>query len=414
MIRFRESVRMRFVQGAPAPRVIVIVPATIVHFIMVLGWAWAVFTFQPYGNRQWAAATIALVLVYVAVRLNWNTQLARKPPTPAERVFGRSLWLGRSMLAGVLACWLALVVWSAFSCGGALPPAKSERAAIRVLTWNILHGTERGLPWSRYDWASRKSALKTALGGTKPDILCVQEALANQLQFLAETLPSHTRVGVGRDDGGSAGEHCAIFFDASRFVELSGGTFWLEEPTDQPPIHTILGPKRICTRARLRDLEAGGIFRVYNSHQYMTERARLNAMRLIASRMSEGEAGDALILAGDFNSPPDAPDRRLLARWDLRSSAELAGASATAPTYQFYGIRLRNLDDILVDRVWRVVGRHILDVKPANTFPSDHFGVMADLILDSPCPQSPPTASRVRKRFSQAAISSNSSFPIVR
>ena len=49
-------------------------------------------------------------------------------------------------------------------------------------------------------------------------------------------------------------------------------------------------------------------------------------------------------------------------------------------TYQFYGIRLSSLDDILVNREWQVDSRRVLDVKPGNTFPSDHFGVMADLI----------------------------------
>ena len=57
----------------------------------------------------------------------------------------------------------------------------------------------------------------------------------------------------------------------------------------------------------------------------------------------------------------------------------LAGESCATPTYQFYGIRLRSLDEILVDRGWRVVQRRVLDVKPGNTFPSDHFGVLTDL-----------------------------------
>jgi endonuclease/exonuclease/phosphatase family metal-dependent hydrolase len=295
------------------------------------------------------------------------------------------------MLAGILTCSLGLIVWSAFSRGGAIPPAKLEPTSIRVLTWNILHGTERGIPWSRYDWAIRKNALKTALTGTKPDILCAQEGLEEQLRFLTRILPGHTRVGVGRDDGRSAGEHCAIFFDGTRFVELSGGTFWLEKPTDQPSTRTILGPKRICTWVRLRDRETGCSFRVYNTHQYMTEPARLKAMRLIRAQIATGDASDAVLVTGDFNAPPDAPDRRLLEGVGFRSSGQLAGVSAAAPTYQFYGIRLRSLDDILLDRGWRVVDRHILDVKPANTFPSDHFGVMADLVLEAGRGHSPVT-----------------------
>jgi endonuclease/exonuclease/phosphatase family metal-dependent hydrolase len=390
-IRFQETMRMRFVRGASAPRVVAIVPATFVHFMIICGWAWSVFTFQPYGNRQWTLTAIALVLVWLVAGLRSIGKLAPNPPTRLERIFGGSLWLGRSILIGVLTCSLGLVMWSALSRGGAIPPAQADPASIRVLTWNILHGSERGLPWSRYDWAIRKNALKTAIAGAKPDILCVQEALEEQLEFLAAVLPGHTRVGVGRDDGRSAGEHCAIFFDASRFVEHGTGTFWLEEPTDQPPKQTNFGPKRICTWVRLRTGETGRPFRIYNTHQYLTQPARLKAARLILARISDGDASDAVLVAGDFNAPPDTQDRRLFEAAGFRSSRHLAGATAAAPTYQFYGIRLRSLDDILVNRGWRVRNQYILDGKPGNTFPSDHFGVMADLMLELDNSHSPAT-----------------------
>ena len=51
-----------------------------------------------------------------------------------------------------------------------------------------------------------------------------------------------------------------------------------------------------------------------------------------------------------------------------------------APLEADHEIRLRRLDDILVNRGWRVESHFVLDAKPDNIFPSDHFGVMADLI----------------------------------
>ena len=65
----------------------------------------------------------------------------------------------------------------------------------------------------------------------------------------------------------------------------------------------------------------------------------------------------------------------------LVSRRSVSAASARSPTYQFYGIRLRRLDDILVNRSWRIENQYVIDAKPENTFPSDHFGVMADLII---------------------------------
>jgi endonuclease/exonuclease/phosphatase family metal-dependent hydrolase len=278
-----------------------------------------------------------------------------------------------------MTCWLGLIAWSSLSPGGTLPAPKSEPEIVRVVTWNILHGTDHGAPWNRFGWPVRKDALRSTLEGTRPDILCVQEALAGQVESVAAMLPGYHHVGVGRDDGRSAGEFCAIYFDGGRFEELGNGTFWLEEPADEPPRTTLLGPKRICTWVRLRERRSGRCVRVYNTHFYLTELDRLRAARLILARIARGDPADAVLVTGDFNAAAGAPSRRLFDEVGLASSAALGGESAARPTYQFYGIRLRSLDDILVNRGWSVRQHRVLDVKPGNTFPSDHFGVMADL-----------------------------------
>jgi endonuclease/exonuclease/phosphatase family metal-dependent hydrolase len=373
---------MDCVDGTQKRRALATVPATIALTILLSGWVWSVFVLQPFGHRQWTVIAVLGPLVALVVGIRRGRRLTPETPTRLEMAFGRSFWLGRSIVAGALTCWIALIGWSAFSPGGAIPPVKSNPEAIRVLTWNILHGTESGMPWTRYGWPIRKKAIEAALAGTKPDILCVQEALEGQGTFLAALLPGHRRVGVGRDDGRSAGEHCFISFDHTRFEELGGGTFWLEEPADAPPGGELrLGPKRICTWARLRDRQTGRAFRVYNTHQYLTERARVESVRIILARIELGDPSDAVLVAGDFNAPPETRDRRLFEAASLISSARGAGVSSESPTYQFYGIHMRRLDDILVNPRWHVVNQFVVDLKPENTFPSDHFGVMADLMI---------------------------------
>jgi endonuclease/exonuclease/phosphatase family metal-dependent hydrolase len=216
----------------------------------------------------------------------------------------------------------------------------------------------------------------------------VQEALLQQVTFLEQTLPNHRRVGVGRDDGHSAGEYCAIYFDADRFEELGGGTFWLEHPTDQPPSpeggrrRGGMDPyvKRICTWVRLRDRASGRTIRVYNVHSYLTENAQVEAARIVLAHMAAGDAADAVILAGDFNAAPSSASRQLFAAKGLTESAKLAG-QPYQPTYQWYGIRTRCLDGILLNSGWQLRQDHILDVKPGGVFPSDHFGVLVDVTL---------------------------------
>ena len=216
-----------------------------------------------------------------------------------------------------------------------------------------------------------------------PDVLCVQEALAGQVDFLQQVLPDHARVGVGRDDGRSGGEHCAIYFDRGRFQELESGTFWLDGPADSPPPQTPLWPRRTCTWVRLEERRTGRRMRVYNTHFSLMERPREAAARRVLEHIAAADRTDSLVVAGDFNAPPNAPSRTLFTKSGLVSSFVAVGQTGEQPTNHFYGIRLRSLDAVLLDRNWNVDKSQILDVKPGNTFPSDHFSVLADLRLRS-------------------------------
>jgi endonuclease/exonuclease/phosphatase family metal-dependent hydrolase len=370
--------------STPRSTIKAMVLRALVLFLLVLCWFATVFFAQPFGQRQWTFLALAIVLTWLLAGLRRTRAQATDSSRRVQRGAGRAFFPERVVLAGALACWLGLILWSAVSPGGVMPGAPSDPDVIRVVTWNILLGRDSTWPWNRHGWPVRKPALASALAATNPHILCVQEALDAQLIFLERMMPRHQRVGVGRDDGRAAGEHCAIFFDSARFEGAGSGTFWLEEPTDRPPDRLLFGPKRICTWVRLRDRLSGRYLCVYNVHNYLTEQAQLEAVRLIRARLAAVDPADAIVLAGDFNAAPAARSRREFEGAGLVSSAALMGKPAGTPTYQFYGIRLNSFDEILVDRRWLVVEHRVLDVKPRNTFPSDHFGVMADLILREP------------------------------
>ncbi|MCI0460391.1 MAG: endonuclease/exonuclease/phosphatase family protein [Gemmataceae bacterium] len=344
------------------------------------GLAYAIFALHPFGHDVLLAAGVGALLVGLIVgpRLRARRQgaaLARR--SHLGRVFGGA----RGLFVLLLACWLGLLGWSRVSPGGPPPEPKADPTSIRLVTWNLHHGRTGGPLWKRFDWDGRKRGLATAMGTAAPDILCVQEAVAEQVRFLEQILPDHRRVGVGRDDGAAGGEHCAIYFDARRFEHLANDTFWLEEPTDRPAMRSSFNPRRICTWVRLRDRATGRTLRVYNTHLYLTESARVSAAQVIVRHLTAGDPTDAIILAGDFNAPPTAPTWRVFTDAGLADSALLAGRPAGTPTYHFHGVRLRCLDGILVNAGWQVRGHRVLDVKPGGTFPSDHFGILADLAL---------------------------------
>jgi endonuclease/exonuclease/phosphatase family metal-dependent hydrolase len=351
---------------------------------------YAIFALNCFGHEWALGAAVATLLVGVGLGPRLLPGAIGASSRGLRSRCRRLLGYARKPFLVVLACWLGLLGWSKLSRGGPMPAPKADPSSIRVVSWNIYRGKEGGFPLSRLalaNWSGRKGALESALRHAAPDILCVQEALVEQVAFLEQTLPTHRRVGVGRDDGRSAGEHCAIYFNADRFEEIGGDTFWLEPPTDRPRDHNGRQPrggldlrvKRICTWVRLRHRVSGRTTRVYNIHSYLTEKAQVPAARVVLDDVAAGDPADAVILAGDFNATPDSASRRLFATAGLTDSAELGGRPAGTPTYQWYGIRTRCLDGILVSSGWQVRQHRILDVKPDNTFPSDHFGVLADL-----------------------------------
>jgi endonuclease/exonuclease/phosphatase family metal-dependent hydrolase len=292
---------------------------------------------------------------------------------------GPQLRRPRRLLAGLLGCWLAFLGWSQLSGGGVAAAPKSNPEFIRIVTWNIHCGQDDGPPWQRFDWPARKQSLRVALGQARPDILSVQEARPGQVAFLEKALPGHERVGVGRDDGRDGGEHCAVFFDRARFERLDGGTFWLEEPIDTPRPGSAFGVKRICTWVRLRDRTSGRVVRLYNSHLPLTEGARRETVRVLLRQIAAGDPSDVVVLTADFNAPPSALSRRLITEAGLTDGAVLAGGRPGAKTFHLYGIPLRALDGILIGPGGKVRRYQVLDVKPGNVLPSDHFGLLADL-----------------------------------
>jgi endonuclease/exonuclease/phosphatase family metal-dependent hydrolase len=353
---------------------------TVIGFVLLLVLCVAAMAGLPvFGYFGWAFAGIAGVLAWLLTRT--RRQAGAMLLTVRQRWFGRIVRAARWIFSGFLAMWLGFIIWLAVCPGGADAPGKASTDLIRVITWNIHCGQDDGPPWQQFDWSARKHALRAAIHQARPDVLCVQEARPQQVAFLEETLPGHRRVGGGRDDGKAAGEHCAIWFDRQRFDELACNTFWLEEPIDQPRQGNALDVKRICTWVRLRDRVNGRTLRVYNTHLYLTEAPRRTAASVILSQMAAGDPTDAIVLTADFNASPGVTSRQLFLESGLADSAERAGKPAGAPTFQLYGIGLWCIDGILVSHHWRVHNHMVLAVKPGNTFPSDHFALLADLGL---------------------------------
>ncbi|KAI0296932.1 Endonuclease/exonuclease/phosphatase [Multifurca ochricompacta] len=117
-------------------------------------------------------------------------------------------------------------------------------------------------------WSARRVRVAQRLLASKVDLVGFQEALIRQVDDLNELLGGSSEfgwVGVGRDDGVSAGEFSPIFYRRSAFTLLATDTFWLSNTPFTPgSIFPGAGCPRLATYARFRlfaaDREEGNPF----------------------------------------------------------------------------------------------------------------------------------------------------------
>jgi endonuclease/exonuclease/phosphatase family metal-dependent hydrolase len=274
---------------------------------------------------------------------------------------------------------LAVGLWA-----GALVAASAE--PVRVMTFNVRYGTADDGP---NHWERRREHLLDVIRGFDPDVLGVQEALRAQVDAIAEALPGHSAIGVGREaDGG--GEYSTVFYRRSRFDVEAAETRWLSDHPNEPGSHTWGNDlPRICTEVRLVERAGGRRFMVLNTHwDHISQPARVRSGAMMAERIAETcEAGTPVLVTGDFNAGEDNPAIAALTRSgrlirdtfralhvDERSAGTFHGFSGKAGS--------RKIDAVFATPDWRVKEAAIVRDSREGRYPSDHFPVTA--VVDWP------------------------------
>jgi len=252
----------------------------------------------------------------------------------------------------------------------------ASKPSITVVSWNIQVGSDDKI--SGNNWPNRKIALSTILSREAPDIICVQEATLPQLQYLNRSLAIYDRLGVGRDDGITKGEHCAILYKKSRFLALKSGTFWLSDTPDTSKSTWDGIYKRICTWAHFRDRISNAEFCVFNTHFPLNPLAHEKAARLVIEKLSALCPKQSTFLAGDFNSFPDSKAWSLIKEAGYSDSEVAVGRSRVSNTYQVFGHGVMCIDAIFVPLKIRVTQHKLLEDKINDVYPSDHFGTLIE------------------------------------
>lgn len=258
--------------------------------------------------------------------------------------------------------------------------AQKKETPINVITYNIRYNN----PGDGLNaWPNRKDNVKALVKFHDTDILCVQEALAEQFDALSENT-NFDFVGVGRDDGKRKGEFSAIFFDKTRFVKKDGGTFWLSETPDVPSKGWDAVLPRICSWVKLYDKLNKKEFIVFNTHyDHVGVKARIESAKLIKQKIQEIAPRLPVIYTGDLNVTPET-DAIATIKSFLQDAKEITteapyGPAGTFNNFDFNNELKNRIDYVFVNKGFKVQKFAVLSDSKDKRYFSDHLPVFVRL-----------------------------------
>ncbi|CAF1131048.1 unnamed protein product [Didymodactylos carnosus] len=260
----------------------------------------------------------------------------------------------------------------------------------QIVTYNIRYGSASD---GANSWKHRREIFFNSLNEIQPTIMGTQEGEYFQLQEILTALGGNEKwsfVGVGRDDGQEKGEHCAIFYDKTKYESVENGTFWLSDTPNQPSKSWDSTLPRICTWVKLRVKDDKATkpesILVYNVHlDWPSFLARSKSMPLVIDHIDKYARSCRVIVMGDFNNETmDAPEIKImetngfLDTYFVRHPDDVK----TATFHDFTG----HPSSCKIDFIWiyakvlfNVIDATINKYNEKNKYPSDHFAVTATL-----------------------------------
>lgn len=177
---------------------------------------------------------------------------------------------------------------------------------LELMSFNIRINVDGG----EHSWDNRKDKIVSYLKARAADVICLQEVVTAQYEYIRDGVSSkYDVIHYRRAERGSEG--LAIAYDKEKFELIEQRMFWLSETPDEMSYGWGAKYYRICVNVLLKHKETGAYLDVYNVHLDSESReARLNGIKLIMQK-AEGR-GYPIYLAGDFNDTIGSPCYQVL------------------------------------------------------------------------------------------------------
>ncbi len=260
---------------------------------------------------------------------------------------------------------------------------------LRVVTLNIWNVSG--------DWGARRHAIVAVLREAEPDIVCLQEVVANDRGNQADWLAAELGGGMQWAFGGSP-------------LEIARGRFgnailsrWPIDATataDLPYEPDELEVQRVVVHARTGGIDVFATHLAWQLHDAALREREVQAVTAFVAEHADPTAPSGPVLAGDFNAEPDSTAIRYLcglatldgASTYFQDAWRLAGDGGPGLTWSRRNDHAAedNEPDRRLDYVFSgfrgrsgagrpLECRVIADAPVDGVWPSDHFGVLAVL-----------------------------------
>lgn len=240
-------------------------------------------------------------------------------------------------------------------------------------------------------WPHRRALVAETIERLAPEAAGVQEALAEQLDYLSAALPDYRWLGVDRGLNGGIGlsEFTPILYRHRELLPVESGTFWLS-PTPAAPTGTGFRRRvsRIVTWAHFHHIASDRRLYVYNTHLTLRRGERqVQSATMIAERVAALPEGTPVVVTGDFNAMAEVSDTWRAATATGLRDAWLLASHRIGPTRTSSDFRPPEqanegrIDWILVDGPVEVRSIETVIDHDNGRYPSDHYPVVAHVVL---------------------------------
>lgn len=258
----------------------------------------------------------------------------------------------------------------------------SSFSQTKIMSYNIRYDTPNdGDNW----WELRKDEVVELLKYYSPDFIGIQEAMPNQLKFVANNLDKYNYIGYGRDGLGTNSEGVPLFYNSNNYQLLGQEVFWLSETPQKISKGWDADFKRIVVYGKFKTKKSNQIVHIFNTHfDHKGENARLKSAELIVDYINKNQLADKkIVLMGDLNCLPSESPIKLLEQ-EFKNSYKIKSASVYGPIGTFNRFNTmkaatKKIDYIFTKNIDVKSYRCIDDRRKNNLNLSDHFPIIIEI-----------------------------------